>query len=638
MKRKTYAVCITGFDIEYEMDVVHGVSKRCKELGINLLVFFNPTRKPQRGLDLVLSDAILGGEMSVYKLINYDIIDGFVVFGESLLSEDTYFEITQKAREHNIPLINIDDLFHTEEKRIILSNKYAMSSVVEHLITVHGLTKIDFISGFKDNNIQSEERVEAYKATLEKHGIPFEEDRVYYGWFWSKAVECTEEILKKPELPQAIVCANDTMAFFCMDTLKEHGIKIPEDIIVTGFDSLKDCDNYVPAPTTVRRATFESGEIAVDMLLKMNGGWVPEDITYVDSVLKLGQSCGCVPIKRVDEVSYNQRYAYYNAFKEFTRYILDMNMDISNATSSARLFETLKHGVDFFKFKKFYVCISEDIEKMQNKINIDKDIPPWFVPETMVSMGMFNHKVPVGYEFPTKELLPDGLDDSEEPILMAFAPLYFKDLFLGYVAGTPTTIELEGDLLATWLTAISNNAGSFYMNNKLEKALGELEILNLHDALTGMFNRRGLKKYEDEFLKTAVREKKYFSVICADVDGLKPINDGYGHEEGDNAITTCSTTLLEVFPQDSICVRTGGDEFLIMAHVSSPDEPDELIRQVYERLEVYNSEEHTPYKIGCSCGHVTVMPDENTKLNELKTEADSRMYLEKHRRKTIRKF
>ena len=141
MKRKTIAVCVTGFDLEYEMRVVDGVTKRCKELGLNCLVFFNSTRKPQRGLDLVLSDTIINGEMQVFRIMNYDLIDGIVTFGESLLDEDTFFEIARIAREKNIPLIDVDDMVHDQEKRIILSNKYAMEAVVEHLIVEHSLTR-----------------------------------------------------------------------------------------------------------------------------------------------------------------------------------------------------------------------------------------------------------------------------------------------------------------------------------------------------------------------------------------------------------------------------------------------------------------------------------------------------------------
>ncbi|MBQ7071662.1 MAG: hypothetical protein IJM87_10355, partial [Ruminococcus sp.] len=178
MKRKNIAVCVTGFDLEYEMDVVYGVYKRCRELGHNTFVFFNPTRKPQHGIDLVISDTVRNGEMMVFKLINYDMMDGIVIFGESLLDEEMYFEIGRKAKEHGIPLIDVDDLFHDNEKRIIMSNKYAMSAIVEHLIVDHGLTKIDFIGGIEFDNVQSTERLEAYKATLEKHGIPFDKSRV----------------------------------------------------------------------------------------------------------------------------------------------------------------------------------------------------------------------------------------------------------------------------------------------------------------------------------------------------------------------------------------------------------------------------------------------------------------------------
>lgn len=637
-RRTTIAVCVTGFDLDYEMDVVHGVHCKCQELGYDLLVFYNTTHKPERGLDLVISENLLNGEMSVYKIMNYDIIDGIVIFGESLLGEETFFEIRRKAAERNIPLINVDDNFHADNKRIILSNKYAMSSVVEHLITEHGLTKIDFIGGFKDNNVQSEERLDAYKATLIRHGLPVEEDRIFFGEFWRKAVDCTEEILKKPELPEAIVCANDTMAFFCMDTLKKHGLKIPDDIIVTGFDSLRECQDYSPVPTTVRRATFEAGGVAVELITDALAGKEPEDITYVDSVLVKGQSCGCVPVLRPDEITYNQRTAYQLDFKQFTRYLLDMNMEFAKVEDSSELFEGLEYGAKIFKLKKLYVCISSEIEKSKDKINIDKDIQPWTVPDTMVSMYQWGHEVPLGTEFATADLIPGGLSDENAPVTVAFTPLYFKSVLLGYMAATLSTINIEGDLLAVWLQSICNNAGSFYMNNKLEKALGELELLNLHDALTGLYNRRGMKKYENELLKKTIAEGRYFSVTCADVDGLKPINDGYGHEEGDNAISICSATLKEVFPEGSICVRTGGDEFMILTAFDDPEEPDRLIKQVYERIDGYNAEQRTPYKLGCSCGHITLKPDDNTDLTELKGEADSRMYIEKHRRKTIRKY
>ena len=637
-RRTTIAACVTGFDLDYETDVVHGIHHKCQELGYDLLVFYNTTHKPERGIDLVISDNLLHGEMSVYKIMNYDMIDGIVIFGETLLGEDTFFEIRQKAAEHNIPLINIDDMFHFDDKRIVFSNKYAMSAVVEHLITVHGLTKIDFIGGFKDNNIQSEERLEAYKDSLIKHGLPVEEDRIYFGEFWRKAVDCTLEILKKPELPEAIVCANDTMAFYCMDTLKEHGYRIPEDVIVTGFDSLRESTDYSPTPTTVRRATFEGGGIAVELIDQMRAGNPPKDITYVDSVLVKGQSCGCIPVVGDGESSYSRRKQYTLNFKEFTRYLLDMNMEFANVEESSTLFDSLEYGAKIFKLEKLFVCISSEIEKSKDKVNIDKDIPPWTVPDTMVSMYQWGHEVPIGTEFETKELIPGGLDDENAPVTFAFTPLYFKNTLLGYMAATMKDVNIEGDLLAVWLQAICNNAGSFYMNNTLEKAMRELELLNLHDALTGLYNRRGMKKYENELLRKTTADGRYFSVICADVDGLKPINDGYGHEEGDNAISICSATLKEVFPKDSICVRTGGDEFMILAAFDDPEEPDRLIKKVYEIIEGYNAEQRTPYRLGCSCGHMTIRPDADTDLTELKNEADSRMYIEKHRRKTVRKY
>jgi DNA-binding LacI/PurR family transcriptional regulator len=255
MKRKTIAICVTGYDDQNEITKIMGAKARCKELGYNVLTFFNSQRKPELNLDLVIPEDIMNGEMQVLRLINYDLLDGMIVFGESMLCPDMLVTITDECKKRGIPIVDIDDPMFDVCEKITLSNEKAMEDVIRHLVEDHGFTKIDFINGFK-NNPQSDERLAAYKKVLTEHGIPVEEDRIHYGEFWRRAIECAKTIMARGELPEAIACANDTMAIFCMDTLKEAGYRIPEDVVVTGFDATIDSSLCKPTLTTARRAIY----------------------------------------------------------------------------------------------------------------------------------------------------------------------------------------------------------------------------------------------------------------------------------------------------------------------------------------------------------------------------------------------
>lgn len=259
MRRKCIAVCVTGYNWEYETRVVKGISEKCAELDINTLIFATLIKRTPLNFDRRLPESIIRGESEIFNLINYDLIDGIIILGDSIISENIIDDITEKAAQKNIPVVNVNDPKHKLYKNVILSDKTAMEFVMRHLIDVHHLTKINFIGGFP-GNLQTEERLAAYKKVLSEHNIPIEESRIAYGEFWTKAAKCTEEFMTSDNKPEAIVCASDTMAIFAMDYLQNNGYKIPEDVIVTGFDGIEDCEHYSPTLTSVRRGFVSAGK------------------------------------------------------------------------------------------------------------------------------------------------------------------------------------------------------------------------------------------------------------------------------------------------------------------------------------------------------------------------------------------
>ncbi|MDD6991799.1 MAG: GGDEF domain-containing protein [Oscillospiraceae bacterium] len=639
MKRKNIAVCVTGYNFNYESRVVKGIGDRCAELDINLLIFATLIQRPSLNENRVLPDSVIKGETEIFNLINYDIIDGIIILGDSIIEEKVIFDVYAKASEKNIPVVNVNDPNHKLTGNVLLSDKRAMEFVVRHLVEEHGLTKINFIGGFP-GNLQTEERLAAYKKVLEEHNIPVEESRIAYGEFWIKSVDCVKQFLASGDIPQAIVCASDTMAIFCMDYLQENGYRIPEDIVVTGFDGLDDCEVYKPTITSVRRGFETAGRRAVELVEDILNGKKSDLTVEVDSELVIMQSCGCVP--KADKRTFDffsQKYGAETAALEFRTYIHAMNTDFAAVKNSAELFENAKHSAEFFKLDRLFVCICSNIERETAEID-EEEIFSSFrgISDTMVNMFSYGNSAPVGKKFPAAELVPEDILNGDKAAVFAFSPLYFKDNFLGYIAYEPTCYEGNGEHFATWLMVLSNNTGSYYMNKKLELVVEQLENLYVRDPLTGLYNRRGMSKYGVELLDNAKKANSCITVVCSDIDNLKPINDLYGHEAGDNAIVQTARAISKAMPDSAVSVRTGGDEFCSVLQSCSDEEINGILEQIEQTLEDYNASSGLPYKIGCSCGYYSMKAAETESIEKIAAFADEEMYKVKVRKKAMRKM
>lgn len=636
MARRTVGVCVTGYNWEYESRVINSIRTACLESDINVLVFASILHKPELNSHRQLPESIVRGEAEIFNLINYELLDGIFILGDSLIESDIIARVDALGAERKIPVININDPDHRLRYNVELSDTTAMGFVVEHLVSEHGCRRIDFIGGFP-GNLQTEERLAAYKTTLAKHDIPIDENRIVYGEFWRKAEVVTEELLKY-DIPDAIVCASDTMAFFCMDKLKEHGLRIPDDVIVTGFDGIKDCENYNPTLTSVRRSFANAGTKAVEIMQRIWAGEDIPEVTLVESELLINQSCGCGKRASEDDGDfYTARYGELNIFKEFNTYILEMNTRYSNAQSSSELYEDTVRGAEFFGLSRMFLCICSDVER-QNEELLKDVISEDFIGLTdeMISMVQYKHDVPNGTRFPVKQLVPVDILNGEKPVFFAFCPLYFKDRSLGYVAFEPSKVAGHGEFFETWLTAINNNAGSFYMKNELQYVARRLADLYVRDPLTSLYNRRGLENYGTKLIKQAMKADIPITVICADIDNLKPINDTYGHEGGDNAIVRTAQAIMSAVPEDAVCARTGGDEFMVLLSRLTEAEVCACIDRIDRLLNDYNEQSGMPYKLGCSCGYHTARLSEMS-YEHIEKLADEDMYRVKTQRKAYRR-
>lgn len=121
-----------------------------------------------------------------------------------------------------------------------------------------------------------------------------------------------------------------------------------------------------------------------------------------------------------------------------------------------------------------------------------------------------------------------------------------------------------------------------------------------------------------------------------DLDGLKRINDTYGHDAGDNAIVQIANAMRQASERREVCIRSGGDEFLVFGIAEKESDARSFIRRVEDCLDEYNSRNQWPYQVACSCGYYVRRASEINSLEEMVTEADKLLYMVKARRRTTR--
>jgi hypothetical protein len=178
----------------------------------------------------------------------------------------------------------------------IPDNMEGMRALVRHLIEEHGYKRIAFVRGI-EGQIDADQRFQAYKDELKAHKIRFDEDMVVDGDFTPESGRDAIRILldERKLRFQAIVAASDRMAFGALEALQQRGIRVPDDVAVTGFDDLREAQSMGAPLTTVRQSYYTAGKNAFQALLKrIDGGTLQKQVITPTQVL-VRWSCGCMP-------------------------------------------------------------------------------------------------------------------------------------------------------------------------------------------------------------------------------------------------------------------------------------------------------------------------------------------------------
>jgi diguanylate cyclase (GGDEF)-like protein len=158
----------------------------------------------------------------------------------------------------------------------------------------------------------------------------------------------------------------------------------------------------------------------------------------------------------------------------------------------------------------------------------------------------------------------------------------------------------------------------------------ELRHLALSDDLTCLYNRRGFYAAATQQLKMARRQQKAAVLLFCDVDGLKAINDTYGHREGDLALVRAADALEEAFRDSDVLARLGGDEFAVLASDVTPEHHHSVLNRLHRAVRKMAKQEPR-YDLSLSVGAAWFDPQNPVSLGELMEQADRVMYDQKRK-------
>lgn len=162
----------------------------------------------------------------------------------------------------------------------------------------------------------------------------------------------------------------------------------------------------------------------------------------------------------------------------------------------------------------------------------------------------------------------------------------------------------------------------------------ELRNLSTTDDLTGLTNRRGFIQRAAKELKMAEKVGRKCVLSFLDIDGLKEINDRYGHGEGDRALRVLSGKLKKIFGEEAIIARIGGDEFTVFAPGSPEARFEAALDELRHRLDIYNFSRQNPYMLSVSAGVASYDPSSPCSIDALMSRADVSMYRDKEFRRS----
>ena len=323
-------------------------------------------------------------EREIFRIIESPDFDGFLYLkDEATMGRAVIDEIEQRLIRSQKYVMTVDEQAHPVFDSTQYDDYDDFGKLTEHLIEVHGCKRIYCLTGPKESH-QAQTRLRAWKDRMTQHGLYFDESYYYYGTFWyDSAIAYSKKLLSgELPMPEAIVCGNDIMAVSLIKSLIAHGVRVPEDVAVTGYDGYPFSANVEVTLTTYTRNHGQLGADAVRRLYRNLTGLLCSKVHRQNSGFRIGSSCGCTNIP-ADQFVLDSDAAIPQMWKD-SMFGISMTPDLAQAKHIPDLLSrALFYGRMLYEVQHIGVYLSEPDGTCRLAASYDEGALPEIRSETL---------------------------------------------------------------------------------------------------------------------------------------------------------------------------------------------------------------------------------------------------------------
>ncbi len=633
-KRKTIGVFLCKAYSLFDNAVYTTLEREAKRLDYDIIVFTTVGYfASQNDYD--------AQERGMFAFAPVEGLDGIIVAPDTYeiegFREDLRREIKSRAK---CPVVAIRHRSR-EIACTYTDEEQAFRPLIRHLLEEHGLKRVAFMAGY-EGHPDSEKRKQIYREEMAAHGLAVDDEKdICHGNMWLNCGPAAYRLFfaEGRERPEAIACANDYMAVGIIRTLQEHGIRVPEDVIVTGFDNVPSVAMDEPTLTTVEQDFAGMASAAMEKLdrLLRRGDTDRGEKIPLGGKLVLGESCGCG--SRGTDYYLRAAEEKNIQLQELTTREVSMTyltIELSACEDLQEMHRVLISKLDDTpQLRDFYLCLFTDGENAGGE--------PVFAEETTnracLVHAVRNHRdhgMPM-ITFDRKLLLPEMAERADEPQVFYLMLLHQREHAYGYAMFHYEPGCLPTVFFQHWNVILSGALSNMHKRDELKLLYEERRLSSITDVMTRLLNRRGLEEQLTPVWHHMCSRREYAAFVSIDLDGLKKINDTYGHQAGDFAIRLVAEAIRRSAPKETLAARMGGDEFLAVVPRANQAAADRFMADFRAQLEKLNLEEDRAFRAEASTGAAVFRLNELSTIEGCIQKSDEIMYRQKEERHAGRK-
>ena len=611
---KLIGVCLTRLEDESSRDLLKPLQREAEACGARLLVF-------NSFLDFFYENDYERGAKSIYSLIPYDLLDALVILDECFFDKELVRQMIAMGNAHGIPVVSV---YGEYEGCFCIRKEYdaAYSALVRHVIMDHGVRSVRYIAGTRGKNY-TEKRLSIFRRVMQECGLKAEDDDIAYCDDWFGPVNTTiDRWVAAGEVPEAIICASDMMAGAAIDRLRENGIHVPQDVIVTGFDGLQSMRLHSPRLTTcVQDLTGTASLILRAIRDALEDGVSPYSVDE-QYHFDVSESCGC----------HHEYSGDGRKLAEYFFHSLDTSLQHENYmfTWADRLLTTTDVSTISNAMQKVILANSVLVlNGMSNSLELGTPDVPFGERVLVIPAPPEGAPAMTVHEANAASLLTTLADAVAGSGMIIFQSIYVADKVCGYYAACVNDIHEQAHSIRR-ICRITNLAFSAIVSRMHQaQMVRRMAQMQSRDALTGLLNLRGLTTHVTDNYEDL--SGFCISVSVYVINRYQQMLEDNGLEAMEKAVLRVAELLQASNPGRVLLARVSESDFVVVNLEKTHEDVSQAISQsvdsFFGALEAFNRAHGDEPALEINCGCVVSRPGWNNNLMSYIKAANGEMYL-----------